>query len=138
MAVGRMATLRSLYGRLRATTTTQLAFSLLVRAILVQPDRRLRHYCLALVYYVLEPGYLASKGTHTTTWDVDMSIKLLLTADETTSEFYGTLYPYFDPVAWVMNRLPGRMKNLAGKLQLWISDDLPEMLKFLVIVIVGE
>ena len=136
--IDRMAALRSLYARLRATTACHTAFSLLVRTVLAQTDRQLRHFCLALLYNVLEPGYLAdSCHNNNNSCNVDISIKQLLTCDDTTTDFYGTLNPYFDPVRWLIDRLPVGLKTIVFETYRRINSWLPERFKYLFYVVTG-
>jgi hypothetical protein len=137
MAIDRMAALRSLYYRLRSATVSSAAFSLLVRAILAHNDAQLRHFCVALIYNVLEPDYLSSSCGSCGPGHVDISIKLLLAGDDTTTNFYGTLIPYFDPVRIVIDRLPVGFKKMAVNALLKFNNWLPEKSKYLFFVVVG-
>jgi len=134
-----MVALQSLYGRLRASTGTHAAFSLLVRIILAQADKALRHYCAALIYNVLEPGYLSRSNDDCSspTREVDISIKMLLEADDLTPDFYGTVFPYFQPLPWVVERLPVGIKTKAMRIYVSINGRVPEILTYVVIVIIG-
>jgi hypothetical protein len=138
MAIGRMAALQLLYNRLRSATVSSVAFSLLIRTILAHSDAQLRHFCVALIYNVLEPDYLRSSYGCCSPGHVDISIKLLLTCDDTTTDFYGTLIPYFDPIQLAIDHLPAGLKKMAANALLKICSWLPEKIKYLFFVVLGK
>jgi hypothetical protein len=118
-----------------------VAFSLLVRIILSQQNKALRHYCIALIYNILEPTYISNKHynkCNSPTKDVDISIKMLLAADNTSPDFYGEMFPYFEPISWVIDNLPVGVRTKGVRLYVWVNEHIPEILKYLITIILGK
>ena len=92
----------------------------------------LSHYCHALIYNVLEREYL--DGCISFNKDVDISIKESLTTRHC-GDFYGQVFPYFEPLRTLKTIIPssGTLKALKLKTSS-CSDAIPELLKYTFIV----
>ena len=107
--VEHLETLRQLYREIRGST---MADSLKYITFTIQQDRRvenyltgdaLKHFAHCLIYRVLEREYLESLGYNQPT-DLDVSIMKELTTRQS-NQFYGQVFPYFDPIGAVKKSL---------------------------------
>ena len=127
----RMAELRELYSKVRVN---QNAFSVMIAYIQGHCDFQYRHYCLTLIYNVLEKEYIFSEGF---TENVDISIKYLLSSRDSTL-FYGAVFPYFDPLRFLRKIFPsGGLTLRFLYLVHFVTTRTPELVKYLLIVTIS-
>lgn len=100
--VSQLPTAHKLYRNIRESTDCRPMFSLLVNILLKRSDFRLRHYAFSLIYRVLERQYLLAQDGGPAC--ADMSMKELLSPTDHCLVF-GAIYPYFDPIRMLSERL---------------------------------
>ena len=126
-----MSELRRCYKELRSSTNRH-AFSLLIAYIHRRCDFKMTHFCVALIYNVLEKEYIQVNDA--SVQNVDISVKKLLSARDA-SQFYGSLFPYFDPVRFIKRLVPsGGLTHQAVALYRSLVERVPELIKYLVLV----
>ena len=107
--VEQLETLRQLYRAIRGSSMTD---ALQYLTFTIQQDQRLedyltgdalKHYAHCLIYRVLEREYLQTQGYSQPT-DLDVSIMKELNTRQS-NQFYGQVFPYFDPIGAVKKSL---------------------------------
>jgi hypothetical protein len=63
---------------------------------------------------------------------------MLLAADNTSPDFYGEIFPYFEPISWAIDHLPVGVRTKGLRLYVWVNGHVPEILKYLITIIIGK
>ena len=63
---------------------------------------------------------------------------MLLAADNPSPDFYGEIFPYFEPISWVIDHLPVGVRTKGVRLYVWVNGHVPEILKYLITIIIGK
>ena len=124
----RLEELQKNYDNIRRSNI-KYSFSLVVAFIHSRCSFQLTHYITQLLYS-LERNHITQFQEFSD--NIDISIKHLLT-DRDSSRFYGTLYPYFDPVRIVKQFSSGTFTRIVSK----CSKLVPEGLKYLIWVVIS-
>ena len=84
---------------------------------------------------MLEPRFLRDNPSFTA--NVDISFKAMLSSPDA-PYFYGSVYPYFDPVKYIGKRLPSRgLGKRIARLGRRISNRIPEAAKYFASLVLG-